>query len=503
MQPELGLIMPCEDNKPYAHEIPPLYRYQALPPGPYLRILHLQPGQAGDAIECSLQVALLEHAAGRYDALSYEWGPPTEVYAVEVNGSLLQIRSNLYWFLGIIRHPEEVIKLWVDAICIDQSSVDEKNHQVQQMWSVYFNASTTRVFLNTDMNCPEFWDWRWGELVTRRILIAKQALMKVLDASYWTRLWVIQEIIASNAITVQISPSESVSWATFFGQCKMVVEGLSETGLEWWTEEDHQKLAKSGIDDLNGHTRAVGYESVHHGKRTHGWGKPYVRDWDELITSYGQKHCIDIRDRVYGLNGSVSRPVQVDYGLHTLELFMNVMKAEDDQPTRYAEQFAEKLWRALGLDTARKIDVQLSSGLLIQLKIQRVLISRTAEMIFHGVGGRPGNLTEHEGFFTLSAQEPGFSSTPSTPLFVVPWMPRFSTGKDHRTLRHVSPCTGIALTPQQVQLVPTSSLNGLGASLVGAQVRWNFGMLVPKEATIVLSVLAYHHARTVFELQPR
>lgn len=84
----------------------------------------------------------------------------------------------------------------------------KKNHHVQQMSSVYCNASTTRVFLNTDVDFPQLWDSRWGDFVTKQPTTARQALMRVLDASYWTRFWVMQEIIASNHVTVNVSPAK-------------------------------------------------------------------------------------------------------------------------------------------------------------------------------------------------------------------------------------------------------------------------------------------------------
>ena len=111
----------------------PSYKYQALPYGPYIRILRLLPGQADEPIRCSLQIASLDSVAGQYDALSYEWGSSSETQGIEVDGCRLSIRSNLFAFLKLLRDHEETLHLWADAICIDQCAIDEKNHQVQHM----------------------------------------------------------------------------------------------------------------------------------------------------------------------------------------------------------------------------------------------------------------------------------------------------------------------------------------------------------------------------------
>ena len=68
-----------------------------------------------------------------YTCLSYVWGPPKLEYWIAVNGKLLRVRRNLLDFLEqcLKRCAKEFF--WIDALCIDQQSVFEWNHQVQQM----------------------------------------------------------------------------------------------------------------------------------------------------------------------------------------------------------------------------------------------------------------------------------------------------------------------------------------------------------------------------------
>ena len=66
---------------------------------------------------------------------------------VELHGRQWEITSNLNAALRHLRDVSEELLIWVDALCIDQSSVDERNSQVLLMKSVYSKAAMVRVWL--------------------------------------------------------------------------------------------------------------------------------------------------------------------------------------------------------------------------------------------------------------------------------------------------------------------------------------------------------------------
>lgn len=70
---------------------------------------------------------------GRYTALSYAWGNPEKGCAVFVDGKRLPITATLDQALRSLRLEAESPRLWVDSICINQASDQERNHQVRQM----------------------------------------------------------------------------------------------------------------------------------------------------------------------------------------------------------------------------------------------------------------------------------------------------------------------------------------------------------------------------------
>jgi hypothetical protein len=62
-----------------------------------------------------------------YEALSHTWGSPDQVKAVELNGYPVNIRENLWSALVNLRHARKERVLWIDAICINQADVEERN----------------------------------------------------------------------------------------------------------------------------------------------------------------------------------------------------------------------------------------------------------------------------------------------------------------------------------------------------------------------------------------
>jgi hypothetical protein len=80
---------------------------------------------------------------GDYVALSYTWGDPTKTKEIFVNGKSVQVTVNLEHALRILRNklPMRVgVRLWVDALCVNQADVEEKNLQVQRMRDIYKQA---------------------------------------------------------------------------------------------------------------------------------------------------------------------------------------------------------------------------------------------------------------------------------------------------------------------------------------------------------------------------
>jgi hypothetical protein len=101
-----------------------------------IRLLSLKPDvNEQSQISWSLHRLRLENCAGRYVALSYVWGDPSPEEVATVNGLALPITKNLASAIRALRKTLNNVPcpLWVDAICIQQSNIPERDHQVQMM----------------------------------------------------------------------------------------------------------------------------------------------------------------------------------------------------------------------------------------------------------------------------------------------------------------------------------------------------------------------------------
>jgi hypothetical protein len=129
-----------------------------------------------------------------------------------------------------LRDPEKALHLWVDVICINQASVEEKNHQVAMMGEIYRCAEKCFMWLGEEedesglaidlikrlstwlaqhpvsadstferhMQDDRAFDPAWQEVLndpTSRPHF--MALKKLLRREYWSRVWIIQEILLS------------------------------------------------------------------------------------------------------------------------------------------------------------------------------------------------------------------------------------------------------------------------------------------------------------------
>ena len=111
------------------------------------RVLTLQPSADMDEV---IAIELTEvdlGASPQYEALSYAWGNVNEKLAISCHGQELLVTTNCHSALRHLRLPDRPRTLWVDAICIDQTSDDDKSKQVRIMGEIYEGAEMVLVWL--------------------------------------------------------------------------------------------------------------------------------------------------------------------------------------------------------------------------------------------------------------------------------------------------------------------------------------------------------------------
>jgi len=130
-------------------EGPKAYQYIPLQSPRAIRLLQVQPAASESSpLLCRLVEVSLDKPP-EYDALSYTWGKPSAIgpNTVDCNDGYLPITKNCHDALTRLRHKRKPTRLWVDALCIDQSCVAERSSQVTMMGEIYKSAARVVVWL--------------------------------------------------------------------------------------------------------------------------------------------------------------------------------------------------------------------------------------------------------------------------------------------------------------------------------------------------------------------
>lgn len=90
---------------------------------------------------------------GDFVALSYTWGNLDHTRDIMVNGKRVGVGENLEEYLQFMRMDPDNrarVGIWVDALCINQNDVKERNVEVRRMADIYRGASSVIAWLGKE-----------------------------------------------------------------------------------------------------------------------------------------------------------------------------------------------------------------------------------------------------------------------------------------------------------------------------------------------------------------
>ncbi|CAI9629832.1 hypothetical protein GT037_007180 [Alternaria burnsii] len=178
-----------------------------------------------EPIVCKLSiVSLLDKP--EFSALSYTWGDASVTEPIIVEGRSIAVTTSLtyalkavyfQWTEGCCSDDNSGHRIWVDAVCINQPDVQEKNSQIPLMYKIYTSAQ--RTFCWIGLPIPDLLDAfdiftylfqeidsrskneQEGENLLKTIDVDLMALVPRMNnlffTQYWRRMWIVQELVLS------------------------------------------------------------------------------------------------------------------------------------------------------------------------------------------------------------------------------------------------------------------------------------------------------------------
>ncbi|GAB1200979.1 hypothetical protein APSETT444_010363 [Aspergillus pseudonomiae] len=306
----------ASDTSAFAHTVLPTDAH-------HIRLLKFEDTASTEPLRLSLGVYKFSDEPV-YNALSYEWGDDTADRTIFINNRPFLIRDNLHTCLGILAGSEQrSTAFFVDAICINQEDIPERSAQVQRMGDVYRQAQKVLVWLGPGTAESDLIFDICAEAKQNKIDLegsSGNALDMLYQRSYWTRLWIIQELFLAQDAVV-FCGSKSAPWSSF-RELTTAVRG--EFVLGGFTGAEIQL----GSSSRGLHTRKV----LSYLDRKDREDSILNQTIDEIVVKFGEAQCRDVRDRVYGLLGLARMPedsrglrIMADYSATTVNLFVRLL----------------------------------------------------------------------------------------------------------------------------------------------------------------------------------
>lgn len=283
----------------------------------------------------------------KYTALSYAWGEPTRTRKITIGRQDdVEIGENLWWFLHCRSLTLKKPRLfWIDAICIDQSNVLERNHQVGLMKQIYSMASNVYIWLGCESEnsrlAMQFLAKEGAKPLDRQMGDYRpiwnteegEAIRDLCERPYWRRMWIIQEIIHANRLTVWCG-SQRLDWP--------VLDRLY-LGMKTLEEESNAARHEFVTDVLQTPAFVMVWQRAH-------WRHPETPTpkLQTLIEIFQGWQCTDIRDKVYALVSMADQETAVvpNYSRSPQQIYHDVLR----RGVACDHRFNGLLAQVLGLD---------------------------------------------------------------------------------------------------------------------------------------------------------
>jgi hypothetical protein len=306
------------------------FSYRPLQAADEIRTLVIQPApERHDPIICTLQHTTLG-SLPKYEALSYTWGDEANQHSIFLDGQQFRVRENAAAALRRLRLRSKSRIIWIDAICINQRDLSEKQKQLPLMTKIYEQAEQVCVWLGEAtegsvigmsvltsklnyQNTMALDSWRIERKHGGLLLPLKERfksgvalqessdrgtelkvgeIRELLSRPWWTRVWIMQEAIVARKLILMCG-EHTASWESVRKEY-----------------ENHTKASRGsspfGIDMNPGGELFDDIYWVVNGFRERWAVKKYDINLYRLLSEFRRLQCTDPRDRVFAFLGLTS-----------------------------------------------------------------------------------------------------------------------------------------------------------------------------------------------------
>ncbi|KAI9646929.1 hypothetical protein NHQ30_004929 [Ciborinia camelliae] len=290
-----------------------------------IRCLILQPLSAGTTIQCSVEIiSLLSHP--EYEALSYVWGDASIQRTIVFNEIPFPVTQNLSIALHHLRLPDRPRRLWVDALCINQGDVQERNEQVGLMGEIYSLANPVLIWLGESSEDSDEAFALMSEIATASESDVTEEMSQIMFSFYiqlverewFTRLWTIQELVLANQDPLVGCGFTWTTWSMLLKAWqKVAMIEFTNMGMIMKNDEAESKNENgdSVADSSNVRTSAIKIDLLNNLRAavTNKEGE----DLRDLLLNTVSSKATEPKDRIYALLGMMRledrKHLTVDY----------------------------------------------------------------------------------------------------------------------------------------------------------------------------------------------
>ena len=276
---------------------------------------------------------------GDFEAVSYCWESEKKEYDLILDETMIKVPRNLEAALQKVRQLPEVrsgMKVWVDALCIDQDSVEERNQQVSLMKEIYRYAATAVAWLgpheswtdravNAIVNIDYLRRYRQhqhpsGAAYERwRTRHPWDDIRMLFQANYWTRLWVLQELALNQHRTLFLLGSRQLSRRMLISAAELCMDSAGILAAET------SQAVLTGKNLFRSETLTAASQVFRLLQLNTRILEQKLNAVANVLNLSQNAKCKDPRDKVYGLLGLIPKEYRIppDYRRTPSDLYMH------------------------------------------------------------------------------------------------------------------------------------------------------------------------------------